>query len=87
MGFHMVDCGLYRISGVAQEFWRVKDWAYNLLPLEIFSADTVGNIACLAATEDIGTVAVICVSLYFTRLKLFSVNVNICGWQERFFLR
>ena len=24
MGFHMVDCGLYRISGVAREFWKVK---------------------------------------------------------------
>ena len=33
MGFHMVDCGLYRIYGVAREFWRVKDWAYELLLL------------------------------------------------------
>ena len=31
MGFHMVDCGLYRIAGVAREFWKVKYWASDLL--------------------------------------------------------
>ena len=50
MGFHMVDCILYIISGVARYFWRVKYWASNFLPLEIASADTVGKISCLAAT-------------------------------------
>ena len=84
MGFHIVDCGLYRISGVAREFWRVKDWASDLLPLEIASADTVGKITPLAATEDLGTVTFMCVLLYFTRLKLFSVNAKIFGRQERF---
>ena len=80
MNFHMVDCGLYRIASVTQDIWRVKDWAFDLLPLGLDSADTVGNIACLSATEAIGTVAVVCVSLYFTRLKIFAVNTNKCGW-------
>ena len=50
VGFHMVDCGLYIIYGVAREFWNVKDWASDLLPLEMASAETVGNISRLAAT-------------------------------------
>ena len=83
MGFHMFDCGLIRIAGVAREFYRVKDWASDLFPLGLASADTGVNIARLAATEDIGTVAVMCVLLYFTHLKLFVVNANKCGWQER----
>ena len=83
MGFHVVDCGLYRIAGVDRDFWRVKYWASDLFPLEIASSETVGKIARLAAIEDIGTVMVVCVSLYFTRLELFAVNTNICGWRER----
>ena len=38
--------------------------------------------ACLDAIEDIETVSVMCVLLYFTHLKLFSLNANKCGWQE-----
>ena len=83
MGFHMVDCGLYRISGVVLESRRVKYWSSDLLLLVLASADTVGKIARLAATEDIGTAAVMCVLLYFTRLKPFSVNSKKCGWQKR----
>ena len=81
MGFHIVDCGLYRISGVAWEFWRVKYLAYDLLPLVLASSDTVGKIARLDATEYIGTVAVICVSLYLTCLKIFSVDAKTCVWR------
>ena len=51
--------------------------------LRLASADTVGRIAHLAETEDIGTVAVMCVSLYFTRLKLFGVNGKKCDWRQR----
>ena len=76
----MVNCVLYIIASVARELWRVKYLAYDPLPLVLASADTVGNIARLAATEDIRTVVVMCVSLYFTRLKLFAVNTNKCGW-------
>ena len=53
------------------------------MPLEIAPTYTVVKIALLAATEYIGRVAVMCVSLYFTRLKLFDINENICGWRER----
>ena len=60
---HMFDYGLYIIAGVAQYFWRVKDWASDLLPLLLASAYTVGKISRLDATEDIGTVAVMCVLL------------------------
>ena len=79
----MFDRGLYRFAGVAREFWRVKDWASDLLPMGLASFDTVGKIARLAATEDIGTVVVMCVLLYFTRLNIFAVNSNKCGWQEK----
>ena len=50
MGFHMVDCGLYRIFGVAREFWRFKDWTSDILPLGLASADTVGKISRLDPT-------------------------------------
>ena len=83
MGFQMVDCGLYRIAGVARDFWRVKYWASNLLQLGLALADTVGKIARLTSIEDIGMVTVMCVTLYFARLKLFSVNAKKFGWRER----
>ena len=84
MGFHMVGCGLYRIDCVAREFFRVKYWASDLLPLGLASYDNVGKIVRLAAREDIVTFAVMCVSLYFTRLNIFAVNAKKCGWRERF---
>ena len=83
MGFHMVDFRLYIIQIVDRYFWREKDWASDLFPLGLASADTVGKIVRLAATEDTGTVLFMCVSLYFTVLKLFSININKYCWQER----
>ena len=62
---------------------RVKNWALYLLVLKMVSADTVNKIANLATTEYVGTVLVMCVSLYFTRLKLFSVNEKKLGFRER----
>ena len=82
MGFHVVDCVLYIISGVALKFWRVKYWESELLPLGLAPAGTVVNITHLAAIEDTGTVSIMCESLFFMRLKLFAVKAKKCGWQE-----
>ena len=82
MGSHMVDCGLFQLGGVEHELQRIKDWAADLLPMHSASSDTVHMIASLAATEDIGTVTVMCVCLYFTHLKLFGVNSKRCGSRE-----
>ena len=47
------------------------------------SADTVNKIAMLDLTEDVGTVLVMCVSFYFTRIEMFSVNAKKLGFLER----
>ena len=47
------------------------------------SSDTVNKIVKLATTEYVGTVLVMCVLLYFTWLKLFSVNAKKLEFYER----
>ena len=83
MGVHMVDAGLFRVDGVPEEFIGGENWALYLLVLKMVSADTVNKIVNLATTEYVGTVLVMCVSLYFTRLKLFFVNEKKLGFRER----
>ena len=83
MGSHPVDTGLFALAGIPQELWRVKDWASDLVVLRMASSQTVQKVAALSESEDQGTVAVMCTSLYFIRLKLFSVNCKKLGFRER----
>ena len=83
MGNHPVDTGLFVLAGIPQELWRVKDWASDLVVLRMASLQTVLKVAALSESEDQGTVAVMCISLYFIRLKLFSINCKKLGFRER----
>jgi len=83
MGSHMVNCNLLSLAGISEDIWRVKDWASDLVVLRMASLKTITAIAALVGTQDEGTVSVMCVSLYFLRLKLFSVNCKTLGYRER----
>ena len=54
-----------------------------LLVIELAFSDTVDKIAALAEKEGIGSVVVLCVTLYFIRLKLYSVNAKKCNWRDQ----
>ena len=82
MGDHVFDPMLLSLAGVPVELWRVKDWASDLVVLRLASADTVGKLASMYR-EEVGSVSVLCVTLYFMRLKLFAVNTKRALYRDR----
>ena len=82
MGDHVLDPALLPLAGVAQELWRVKDWASDLVVLRLASADTVAKVATLV-NEEAGSVCSLCVTLYFMRLKLYAVNTKKAYYRDR----
>jgi hypothetical protein len=67
MGRFILDTELFRISGVATLFWRVKDFASDLLVLKLASVETVLKLykSMTEKSEDHGSVGILCVTLYF----------------------
>ena len=82
MGNHSLDPALLHLAGVSAELWRVKDWASNLVLLRLASENTVAKVAKLV-NEDVESVPVLCVTLYFLRLKLFAVNTSKENFRDR----
>ena len=82
MGDYVIDPQMLSMGGVAKEIWRPTDWASDLLVLRLNSADTITRLLSLS-DEDIGSVAVLAVTLYFTRLKLYAVNAKKAHYRDR----
>lgn len=82
MGNHVLDPALLPLAGVAEELWRVKDWASDLVVLRLASAATVAKVATLV-NEEAGSVCTLCVTLYFMRLKLYAVNTKKAYYRDR----
>ena len=79
---YIVDTYLFVIAGVPIVLWRVKDFASDLLVLRLASQETVDRIYALEG-EDLGSVAVTCVTLYFVRARLLSVNAKSLNYRVR----
>ena len=62
--FYVIDTELFRQDGDWVLLWRIKDFASNVLVLKLALLDTVNKL-CQLECEDEGSVAVVCVSLYF----------------------
>lgn len=82
MGDHVLDPALLPLGGVAQELWRVKDWASDLVVLRLASVATVAKVATLV-DDEAGLVCALCVTLYFMRLKLYAVNTKKAYYRDR----
>eukprot|EP00957_Ditylum_brightwellii_P190405 14494308-Ditylum_brightwellii.AAC.1 len=81
MGNYVIDPQMLMVVGVAKEIYRPVDWASDLLVLKLCSADTAVKLATLGQ-EEVGSVAVLVVTLYFARLNLYSVNAKVACWHD-----
>ena len=73
----MIDAYLLRLAGVSMELLRPKDFASDLLPLRLFSLDTIEKLNDL--DDQLGSTssedkAVVAATLFFIRLRLHAVN-------------
>ena len=82
MGNHVLDPALLPLAGVAQELWRVKDWASDLVALRFSSTATVAKVATLV-NEEAGSVCTLRATLYFMRLKICAVNTKKACYRDR----
>ena len=82
MGGYILDPELLRIAGVENLLWRVKDFASDLLVLKLCSVETLNSLSALHS-EDSGAVAILSLTLYFMRMRLYAVNTKVLGFRER----
>ena len=82
LGYYIIDPQMLVLCGVVKEIWRPTDWASDLLVLKLNSSDTVMKLLTLS-DEDVGSTAVLAITLYFTRLKLYAVNAKKANYRDR----
>ena len=82
MGNFIIDPELLRLARVEIDLWRVKDFASDLLVLKLASEKTINKLSQLD-NEDSSCIAVLSVTLYFLRLRLYSVNAKVFGFRGR----
>ena len=86
LGNEVFDPFILKNAGVASELWRVDDFASDFIVLRLASTTTLNKICKLADTEEkdnIGGVTVLCLSLYFMRLRLYAINATNVNYLER----
>ena len=71
------------MCGIPLEIFRSGDFASDLLALCLASFGTVEKLCSLTSSQDPGTVAIMCMGLYFMRLNLFAVNSKLLEAQSR----
>ena len=65
----------------AFEHIRIDDFASDALPMKLASVSTIRKlIEC--GFDDSGNLAVTVISLTFTRLRLYAVNVRDLDWKQ-----
>jgi hypothetical protein len=82
IGDIIFDTYLFRLAGVGHPLWRVKDFASDLLVLELASVGTIDKLYTLEG-QSMDSLAVLIVTLYFLRMRLHAVNAKVLGYRER----
>ena len=59
---------------IAQDLWRMKDYASDLLVLKLASLETVTAVLSLPLCHDPNSVQALCVTLLFMRTHLFAAK-------------
>ena len=73
IGRILIDTGLLICAKIALDLYRIKDFASDLLVLQLASAKTVSSLLLLPASNPSSLHALI-VTLFFMRLHFFAVN-------------
>jgi len=78
----VLDPGHLKMAGVAQELYRIEDWASDTVVLCLCSPLTVAKLIN-AGFDDVGNLSVLVVTLMFIRLCNYSVNASDLNWKDR----
>ena len=73
IGSHLIDTGLLKAASIKKEAIEVKDFASDVLVLDLYSSTTVQKVLQLQR-EDPETQLTLCFMLFFMRAHLFAVN-------------
>ena len=69
---------------MAAELWRIDDYVSDLIVLRLVLAKILTIIFLLEEENDnIGSLAVLCLSLYFIRLRVYAINTTDSNYLER----
>ena len=82
IGNFIMDPQLLVLAKVPVDLWRVKDWASDNLFLRLALSPILEKLVALHEEED-ASIAVLCMTLYFMRLKLFAINAKKAESRER----
>eukprot|EP00978_Attheya_sp_CCMP212_P019382 scaffold54306_cov38-Attheya_sp.AAC.2 len=81
MGQYVLDPWIFKLAGVPQELWSIQAYVSDLLVLRLTSGVTLEKVN-FVENISLGSKAVLSTTLYFTRLRLFGVNVKVLGFKE-----
>ena len=73
IGSYILDTWHLKMAGVAQELYRIEDWAADTVVLHLCSPLTITKLIN-SGFDDVGNLSVLVVTLTFIRLCNFSVN-------------
>ena len=59
---------MFKVAGIKQELYIIKDWASDGLVLQLFSADTVSKILDLKIPQDEHSLDVTLINIFFIEL-------------------
>ena len=68
-------------AGVAQELYRIEDWAADTVVLRLCSPSTISKLIN-GGFEDVGNLSVLIVTMTFICLCVFSVNAQDLNWKD-----
>ena len=84
LGKEVVDPFLLKITAVSTELWITEDYASYLIFLRLDSTRILTKICMLEKDNDnTGSLTVLCLSLYFMRLRLYAINTTDTNYLER----
>ena len=82
IGSFVLDPWHLKMAGVAQELYRIEDWASDTVVLRLCSPLTVTTLIN-AGFDDVGNLSVLVVTLMFIRLRNYLVNASGLNWKDR----
>ena len=82
IGCYVLDPWHLKMAGVAQELYRIEDWAADTVVLRLCSPLTITKLIN-SGFDDVGNLSVLVVTLTFIHLRNYSVNARDLNWKDR----
>ena len=73
IGLYHIDVGLLPLANIASELYVIKDFANDMLVLQLLSADTISKVLNIHG-QDLSSQLFIVLVMVFERAHLFGVN-------------